>query len=37
MAAAFASVAAECAARERYRAENPEDPNDTMLWGVDIG
>ena len=37
MAAAFATVAAECAARERYRAENPEDPNDTMLWGVDIG
>ena len=36
MAAAFATVAAECAARERYRAENPEDPNDTMLWGVDI-
>ena len=36
MAAAFATVAAECAARERYRAENPEDPNDTMLWGVDL-
>lgn len=37
MAAAFATVAAECAARERNRAENTEDPNDAMLWGVDIG
>lgn len=36
MAAAFATVAAECATRERNRAENTEDPNDTMLWGVDI-
>jgi len=36
MAAAFASVAADCAARDKRRAENTEDPNDTMLWGVDL-
>lgn len=36
MAAAFASVAADCVARERNRAEDPEDPNGAMLWGVDI-
>jgi hypothetical protein len=36
MAAAFASVAADIVARDKRRAENPEDPNDTMLWGVDI-
>ena len=36
MAAAFATVAAECAARERYRAENPERTDDISLWGVDL-
>ena len=36
MAEAFASVAAECAARERYRAENPERTDDISLWGVDL-
>ena len=36
MVAAFAAVAARSLAEERRRAENPEDPNDTMLWGVDI-
>lgn len=36
MAAAFATVAAECAARERNSAQNTADPDDTMLWGVDL-
>ena len=36
MVAAFAAVAARSLAEERRRAENTEDPNDTMLWGVDI-
>jgi hypothetical protein len=35
MAAAFASVAADIVARERRRAENPEDLNDANGWGVD--
>jgi hypothetical protein len=36
MAEAFASVAADCAARERNRAENPERTDDFSLWGVDL-
>ena len=36
MVAAFAAVAARSAAEERRRAENTEDPDDTMLWGVDL-
>ncbi len=36
MAEAFASVAADCAARERNRAENPERLDDISLWGVDL-
>lgn len=36
MAEAFASVAADCAARERNRAENPERTDDISLWGVDL-
>lgn len=36
MAAAFATVAAECAARERNRAANPERTDDFSLWGVDL-
>ena len=36
MAAAFASVAADCAARERNRAKNPERTDDFSLWGVDL-
>lgn len=36
MVAAFAAVAARSAAKERRRAESTENPDDTMLWGVDI-
>jgi DNA-binding transcriptional ArsR family regulator len=36
MAEAFASVAADCAARERNRAENTERIDDFSLWGVDL-
>jgi DNA-binding MarR family transcriptional regulator len=36
MVAAFAAVAARSAAEERRRAENTDDPDDTMLWGVDL-
>ena len=36
MVAAFAAVAARSAAEERRRSENPDDPDDTMLWGVDL-
>jgi len=36
MAAAFASVAADIVAREKYRAENPEDVNDASGWGLDL-
>jgi hypothetical protein len=36
MAAAFASVAADIVAREKYRAENPEDVNDAGGWGLDL-
>ena len=32
----LAAGAARSAAEERRRAENTDDPDDTMLWGVDL-